>query len=515
MSTSMTYNNLDNTEDGYYYRWYNATDGANYEVTFKIVIKVGNPQPVVNVPEKHIRYYYQDEWMDQLAKYGEVTYNGTTEVEPTSFLQEYTYDDQGNPTHITNFYYDGDVYIYATLEYSGRQLTSIVVYDYGDDEVVTISYTYNDQGYRTSKTIDNGNSQIINYTLSGDKVLYETDGTYGIIYTYDADGKIIGFSYDDNISSGDDYVDYFYIRNQQGDITKIFRMDGTTKIVLVEYEYDAWGNIISRDLNLYQEYEMESIEIDNINQYFYRGYRYDSEIDLYYLNSRFYDSNVGRFINADGIIPHQGSIIAHNTYSYGTNNFVMSVDYSGYSPEGFEVAGGIALGIATVVLIAALIACPVLIPIAGLSVASGGAQVTSNIINRQPAFQNVLGATIGGAITGLGSIPIFSSFAFVVGGNVNAAINEWENSNRENRNYDLVNVAYEGALYSILNLTPIPQKGDTIIRSLNLLAIDFAGDALGFTVSDMGVKEVATSYIRNAVDWMGNNRKFYILVDGM
>jgi hypothetical protein len=87
--------------------------------------------------------------------------------------------------------FEGSIYTYATLEWQGRELSKITVFQQGSAvPVVVISYTYNDQGYRTSKKIDKitQGSQTIFYTLIGDKVIYETNGTYAIIYTYDYDG---------------------------------------------------------------------------------------------------------------------------------------------------------------------------------------------------------------------------------------------------------------------------------------------------------------------------------------
>ena len=101
----------------------------------------------------------------------------------------------------------------------------------------------------------------------------------------------------------------------QGDVIAILNDLGTC---VVEYEYDAWGNCtIIRDTNT----------IAYINPIRYRGYYYDSDTDLYYLQSRFYDANTGRFINADEpVMISQG---VYNLFSYCENNPVMGVDYSG------------------------------------------------------------------------------------------------------------------------------------------------------------------------------------------
>ena len=214
-----------------------------------------------------------------------------------------TYDNQGNPLTITNFIYNGLYYDTAYLDWEGRQLRKLELTDNLYD-FVTIKYLYNDQGYRINKTIIEGlNEQSIDYLLSNGKVIHETDGTYLIIFTYDYDGSLISFNYDNNINDSINGKDYFYIKNLQGDVVVI--VNNICQVV-VEYRYDAWGNII---------YATDH-EIAKINPYTYRGYRYDVETSLYYLNSRYYNPEIGRFINADGLIGQTGDILGHNMYAY-------------------------------------------------------------------------------------------------------------------------------------------------------------------------------------------------------
>jgi RHS repeat-associated protein len=199
------------------------------------------------------------------------------------------------------------------------------VYNASDVLVATISYRYNDQGYRTEKDIyevATNTTQTITYTLSGDKVLDESDGTYQLVYTYDYDGTIIRFYYDANSGDSVSGADYFYLRNQQGDITTIIDNGGNT---VVKYRYDAYGNILGLVDNSTGDI------ISKMNPYTYRGYRYDSEIGYYYLNSRYYNPEIGRFINADGIeyLGANEDILSYNLYAYCSNNPVMNVDPSG------------------------------------------------------------------------------------------------------------------------------------------------------------------------------------------
>jgi RHS repeat-associated protein len=344
----MTYSNLDTSTPGYYYRVYRATDNRYYNMTFRIVFKVGNPTRGDRIPQEHVHYNYSNDWEDQLISYGEIDYiNGVPQTQAT--LQAYTYDDQGNPTHITNFVYEGTTYEYANLSWSGRELTKIQIYnDMGINEY-TIDYQYNDQGYRTNQTItyDNG-SKSIDYELVDDRVIYESGkefdednleiNAYDIIYTYDYDGTLISFNYKDDTHAS---AEYFYLRNQQGDITHIINSSGTT---IIKYKYDAYGNIID-------EYVRPGYQhIFDHNSYTYRGYRYDSIIELYYLNSRYYNPEVGRFINADGKVGAFGELNDINLFAYCVNNPINNIDSNGYK---FKF-GNILKSVATVAIVVTL-----------------------------------------------------------------------------------------------------------------------------------------------------------------
>jgi len=162
--------------------------------------------------------------------------------------------------------------------------------------------------------------------LIDDKVIYETNGTYAITFTYDYDGKIISFSYDPNINVSNDEAEYFYLRNQQGDITHILDASGNT---IVKYRYDAYGNIID-----IQDTSQNDI-VSSINPYTYRGYRFDSEIRMYYLNSRYYVPEIGRFLNSDGLLGQIGDLQSTNMYAYCANNPVMHTDVTGHSWKSF------------------------------------------------------------------------------------------------------------------------------------------------------------------------------------
>ena len=249
--------------------------------------------------------------------------------------QSIAYDGIGNPGT-----WNG-----SALTWQGRRLMS-----YGSN-----TYTYNADGIRTSKTV-NGVEHI--YHLSGTRILDEEwiDGNirHLMVYVYDASGQPIGIShytYNGTIVS-ENY--YLLVSNIQGDIIGIYDSTGTR---VVTYVYDAWGRILSTT-------GTGANTIGVYNPFRYRGYYYDTETSLYYLNSRYYDPNVGRFLNSDSQIAGVGGgIRGYNLFSYCMNDPVNLRDSNGNWPRWITAAVAVA---ATVVAVVAVVSAPV---VAGVAVA--------------------------------------------------------------------------------------------------------------------------------------------------
>jgi len=228
-------------------------------------------------------YGYSTSWKDQL-----ITYDG----------QSITYDEIGNPLT----YRDNLSFTWA----NGRELSTI------NNNGISGSYTYNDSGIRTSKTYD---GVTTNYYLNGSSIVRQVTGSKILDFFYDENGNLYGFKDDGDM--------YYYVRNGQSDIIGILDNNG---IQVVYYQYDSWGNPLTPSGSL-----ASTIGADN--PFRYRGYYLDSETGLYYLNSRYYDSTVGRFINADGLISASSSLLGTNMYSYCENNPVNGYDPSGNLTE--------------------------------------------------------------------------------------------------------------------------------------------------------------------------------------
>ena len=109
---------------------------------------------------------------------------------------------------------------------------------------------------------------------------------------------------------------------------------------IVSYTYDAWGNILSETYN--SAASSSDRAIAGYNPYRYRGYYYDYDLGLYYLQTRYYDPQVGRFINVDALIAGvDGSIRGYNLYVYCKNNPVHMVDNGGNWPSWNEFWSGV------------------------------------------------------------------------------------------------------------------------------------------------------------------------------
>ena len=227
------------------------------------------------------------------------------------------YDEIGNPT----------TYRDATMSWFGRQLTN---YSKGS---VTASFTYDADGLRGTKTV-NGTDTIYQYI--GDKLYYEKRGKkQEFYYFYDSYGKLsaIYYNFKSPTTGKSSSAVYFVTTNSQGDVIGLYNNKG---VKVAAYDYDSWGNAtvyeVTQDENGNNVHTVVTEETDHIsyvNPIRYRGYYYDSDLGLYYLQSRYYDSTVGRFINADGYITTGQGVLSYNMFVYCLNNPVLLYDPNG------------------------------------------------------------------------------------------------------------------------------------------------------------------------------------------
>jgi len=223
--------------------------------------------------------------------------------------QPITYDAIGNPTS-----YRGKIMTWK----NGRQLAS---YRVGS---TTYAFEYNADGIRTNKT---GGGLTTEYILNGSQVMRQIidngTTTYVADYLYHENGTPMAFAY---YQQGGTPVYYFYETNLQGDIVAIYDENGAK---VVGFRYNAWGTFNTDKANT-------TVCTDlflRASLFRYRSYIYDYETNFYYLQSRYYDPEIGRFINADGYVSTGQGLLGNNMYAYCNNNPVNMVDYTGESWE--------------------------------------------------------------------------------------------------------------------------------------------------------------------------------------
>ena len=232
-----------------------------------------------------------------------------------------TYDAIGNPTQIGT----------SMLTWQGRQLMSYV----GNGK--TLSFTYNADGIRTTKTVDGVAHE---YILSGSQVIAEKWGNHTVAYFYDENGTPIGLCYRNNADAWGVASYYFFDKNLQGDIVAIYNESG---VKIGSYTYDAWGNFtVTQTAGIS---ELDALVLNTYNPFRYRGYFYDVETGLYYVSSRYYDPEIGRWINVDGEISEiGGDVLGYNLFAYCFNNPVNMHDPTGEWPKwlsgALNIAGG-------------------------------------------------------------------------------------------------------------------------------------------------------------------------------
>ncbi len=254
-------------------------------------------------------------------------------VSGTNYSASYTYNSRGNLTErtvnnvTTDYTYSGDrltavgntaltydsignVLTFGNKQYtwsSGRNLASIT------DGTNNYSYSYNKYGFRTSKTVG-GTTTYFNVAEDG-TIVSQTDGTDTIFFEYSEVGTPLGFVLNN--------TQYIYITNNSGDVMAIADSSGN---IIAAYSYNEWG------VPTVSAAGEQNIVLANLNPIRYRGYYYDSETGYYYLQSRYYDPEICRFINAD--LPdyakeQKNETAGINLFVYCCNDAVNGSDPSG------------------------------------------------------------------------------------------------------------------------------------------------------------------------------------------
>ena len=181
--------------------------------------------------------------------------------------------------------------------------------------------------------------EIHQYIYAGGKLLRETitegETTKTLDFTYDN----VGMPYSLIYNNGTTTTTYYYITNLQGDVMYLVDASGNE---VVAYDYDPYGKVIT-----------STGELAEVNPLRYRGYYYDTETGFYYLQSRYYDPEICRFINADSYASTGQGFVGFNMFAYCNNAPTNYTDSTGNSAIGAALLRGaisaVASGLTTLI----------------------------------------------------------------------------------------------------------------------------------------------------------------------
>ena len=365
------------------------------------------PLPGITTTTTTTLSYTDSQWGDLLT-----SYDGTA----------ITYDQIGNPLT----YYNGSAY---TFTWEGRKLVGATK---GSNN---LTFVYNDEGIRTSKTV---NGVKHTYYLNGSQIVAEQWADKLLVFTYDASGSPIGMSFRNDSYAADQWDVYWFEKNLQGDILSVY--DSTGQQVAYYSYHDAWGN--------HTDYTTSSAtEGARYNPFRYRGYYYDTDLGMYYLQSRYYDAKICRFISpdyADVITATPMALTDKNLYAYCDNNPVMRIDNGGAF---WHIAVGAVAG--------ALISVVV--------------KVVSNAIEGKSLTDGLATAMLSGAASGALASTGVGIVGMVAG---NAAISMAENTanqiieNKGFNNFDVGDMLIDGAIGGVLGALGGAGKGTKHLTNL-------------------------------------------------
>ena len=293
------------------------------------------------------------------------------------------------------------------------------------------------------------------------------------MYIYDASGAPVGMQYRSFTYANGVYDVYLFEKSLQGDILAVYSAEG---VKLISYEYDAWGSFTTTYHN-----GGENTSAVN-NRFTYRGYYYDSDLGMYYLNARYYDQNIKRFLSPDttaiiSVTPM--ALTDKNLFAYCDNNPVMRVDHGGAF---WHIIVGAAAG----------------------AFISGIVKVAENVIEDKPLTDGLATAMLAGAASGALAATGVGIIGMIAG---NAAISMAENAanqvieNKGFDNFDVGDMLFDGAIGGISGALGGAGKGSKHLTNLGKQTVKRTYNDTANKGLKAGVKEAGKAfayYIKNS-----------------
>ena len=287
----------------------NITKKSEYE--FSETAELGTAENIIN-------YSYDSTWKDKMVFYGNTGIS---------------YDVTGNPLNYISKNINGDS-VTGTLEWNGRVLEAVETEDY------RFEYTYDSDGNRiiTRKFDDDGNLTVAykyiwdNGRLAGYMICDDEENIeQSVKMLYNNLGASIGYVATN--PENDSPMTFLFEKNLQGNITGVYDNQGD---IYIYFLYDAWGNISMESSGSGLSAALKAVLAVMLTPITYRGYMYDFETGLYYLKSRYYNPEYGRFLNMDSVDilnANPTSVHCANLFAYCNNNPIVNVDFDGGMPK--------------------------------------------------------------------------------------------------------------------------------------------------------------------------------------
>ena len=274
--------------------------------------------------------------------------------------------------------------------------------------------------------------------MHGKNVVHMTSGTDKLRFFYDAQNRPAVVVYNGTA--------YAYVKSLQGDIVAILDENGNT---VVSYGYDAWGALLWCTGELAET-------LGKVQPFRYRGYVFDEETGLYYLRSRYYNPNLGRFVNADRAFDANASVTTYNQYAYCDNCPVIYLD-----SEGRGLFTSLVIGFVVGALVSGII-----------EAAKGG------------DVEDIIISAVAGGVSGLISvIPVFRNpyINSAIMGGVGNAVGAWIGDDIDSI-YDVIDNFAEGAVAGVVGQF----VGDQLLNWVDKYWRQLSRDAKKHIISNLG-----------------------------
>ena len=284
----------------------------------------------------------------------------------------------------------------------------------------------------------------IHNVISCPPLVRQTGGGHTLEFVYDTQGRPMTLVYDGTA--------YTYMLNLQGDVIALLDSSGG---YAAWYVYDAWGKVLT--------VSGSNTTLANANPLRYRGYYYDTETGLYYLQSRYYDPVVKRFINCDEYASTAQGFIGYNPFAYCLNNPVSLIDVNGTLTETVVAAivGGVTGAISGAFW-------------GGITAAASGGNIATGMLS------GALSGAVSGAFSGAAKpIAIFV-------GTVSSVVSYWATSNNPTVGGAITAAAFgavNGAISSAIDFKDVGAAG-IAISSHTIGGATSVLSTIGTTITD-------------------------------